>query len=193
VYYEAEVGDQTVNWVVPHPRAYERPVDVDFRIMSTFVEFYATLLGFVNFRLFTTSGLHYPPALASSTSISEDSTDLDDRLASLTIPLKATASEVDDAVNVDEFPVSDDATLEQQKSEQADLKRLQNLFSGFKFFLQRETPRETLTFVICSCGGEVSWDRTLGPGYTYQEDDERIKNSCFIYRIAKFQLFWASK
>ena len=35
--------------------------DVDFRIMGTFVEFYTTLLGFVNFRLYTTVGLIYPP------------------------------------------------------------------------------------------------------------------------------------
>lgn len=35
--------------------------DVDFRIMGTFVEFYTTLLGFVNYRLYTTVGLVYPP------------------------------------------------------------------------------------------------------------------------------------
>jgi hypothetical protein len=31
--------------------------DVDYRIMGTFVEFYCTLLGFVNFRLYTSIGL----------------------------------------------------------------------------------------------------------------------------------------
>lgn len=35
--------------------------DIDFRIMGTFVEFYTTLLGFVNFRLYTSIGLVYPP------------------------------------------------------------------------------------------------------------------------------------
>ena len=35
--------------------------DVDFRIMGTFVEFYTTLLGFINFRLYTSIGLVYPP------------------------------------------------------------------------------------------------------------------------------------
>ena len=35
--------------------------DVDFRIMGTFVEFYTTLLGFINFRLYTSIGLIYPP------------------------------------------------------------------------------------------------------------------------------------
>ena len=34
---------------------------MDFRIMATFVEFYTALLGFVNFRLYTSIGLVYPP------------------------------------------------------------------------------------------------------------------------------------
>ena len=39
--------------------------DVDYRIMGTFVEFYTTLLGFVNFRLYTSIGLVYPPKFDS--------------------------------------------------------------------------------------------------------------------------------
>lgn len=37
------------------------PADVDFRIMLTFIEFYKTLLGFINFKLFNSVGLFYPP------------------------------------------------------------------------------------------------------------------------------------
>ncbi|KAJ9079103.1 mRNA-binding ribosome synthesis protein nop7 [Entomophthora muscae] len=36
---------------------------VDFKVMSTFLEFYRVLLGFVNFRLFSDLNLQYPPAL----------------------------------------------------------------------------------------------------------------------------------
>ena len=39
--------------------------DVDFRIMGTFVEFYTTLLGFVNYRLYSSIGLVYPPKFNS--------------------------------------------------------------------------------------------------------------------------------
>ena len=41
------------------------PTDVDFKIMVTFVEFYTTMLGFVNFRLYHHLGVHYPPKVRS--------------------------------------------------------------------------------------------------------------------------------
>ena len=39
----------------------QHPTEVDYKIMATFVEFYTTLLGFVNFRLYNNINLHYPP------------------------------------------------------------------------------------------------------------------------------------
>jgi len=136
------------------------------------------VLGFVNFRLFALAGLHYPPVPATQnipvSSPDEDrpSAEMDDRIAALTLPLRRRL-EVDDA-EADDFPAGDSSMAEQQKAEQEETERLENLFASFKFFLQREVDREQLTFVIRSCGGEVSWDRTLGPGSTFQESDERI-------------------
>lgn len=43
------------------PCAPQHPTDVDYRVMATFTEFYTTLLGFVNFRLYQSLNLHYPP------------------------------------------------------------------------------------------------------------------------------------
>lgn len=45
------------------------------------------------------------------------------------------------------------------------------LFSGMKFFLGREVPREQLSLVIQSFGGVVGWD---GEGSPYNEMDGRI-------------------
>ncbi|KAI9854482.1 MAG: mRNA-binding ribosome synthesis protein nop7 [Trichoglossum hirsutum] len=61
IYYQATIQGQDILWLVPYKFAQKVTGDVDFRIMGTFVEFYATLLGFVNFRLYTSIGLVYPP------------------------------------------------------------------------------------------------------------------------------------
>ncbi|KAI9834605.1 MAG: mRNA-binding ribosome synthesis protein nop7 [Phylliscum demangeonii] len=66
IYYQATVQGQDILWLVPYRFVQRVTDDVDFRIMGTFVEFYTVLLGFVNFRLYTTIGLVYPPKFNSS-------------------------------------------------------------------------------------------------------------------------------
>ena len=41
------------------------PTDVDYRVMLTFLEFYQTLLQFVNFKLYNTLGVRYQPVVDS--------------------------------------------------------------------------------------------------------------------------------
>ncbi|KAG1679475.1 hypothetical protein FOA52_011074 [Chlamydomonas sp. UWO 241] len=62
-YYQAEILGQTVTWLVPHQLAQVLPTDVDYRVMLTFLEFYNTLLQFVNFKLYHMLELRYPPSL----------------------------------------------------------------------------------------------------------------------------------
>lgn len=61
IYYQANIQGEDILWLVPYKFNQRVVGDVDFRIMGTFVEFYMTLLGFVNFRLYTSVGLKYPP------------------------------------------------------------------------------------------------------------------------------------
>ncbi|KAF2110448.1 Pescadillo N-terminus-domain-containing protein [Lophiotrema nucula] len=61
IYYQATIQGQDIMWLVPYQFVQRTAGDIDFRIMGTFVEFYTTLLGFVNFRLYTSFGLVYPP------------------------------------------------------------------------------------------------------------------------------------
>ncbi|KAF9569726.1 hypothetical protein CPC08DRAFT_745610 [Agrocybe pediades] len=63
VYYQAEVMGQTITWLVPYLFTQNVPADVDIRVMLTFLELYQTLLSFVHFKLYTDSGLVYPPPL----------------------------------------------------------------------------------------------------------------------------------
>jgi pescadillo protein len=61
IYYQANIQGEDVLWLVPYKFNQRIVGDIDFRIMGTFVEFYMTLLGFVNYRLYTSIGLKYPP------------------------------------------------------------------------------------------------------------------------------------
>ncbi|KAF2751882.1 hypothetical protein M011DRAFT_414843 [Sporormia fimetaria CBS 119925] len=61
IYYQATIQGQDILWLVPYRFVQRTGGDIDFRIMGTFVEFYTTLLGFVNYRLYTSLGLVYPP------------------------------------------------------------------------------------------------------------------------------------
>ncbi|KIY45408.1 hypothetical protein FISHEDRAFT_49307 [Fistulina hepatica ATCC 64428] len=63
VYYQAEIMDQNVTWLVPYQFTQNVPSDVDVRVMLTFLELYQTLLGFVFFKLYADAGLVYPPPL----------------------------------------------------------------------------------------------------------------------------------
>lgn len=56
---------QTVTWIAPYTFNQKVPSDVDFRVMLTFLEFYTTMLGFVNFKLYNDMNLHYPPKYVS--------------------------------------------------------------------------------------------------------------------------------
>lgn len=60
--------------------------DIDFRIMGTFIEFYTTLLGFINYRLYTSIGLVYPPRFDSA------SDERGAELAAITLEGKAISS-----------------------------------------------------------------------------------------------------
>jgi pescadillo protein len=63
VYYEAEIQGQPVCWLVPHKFTQYIPDDVDYRVMITFLEFYESLIRFVNFKLYKDLNLKYPPVI----------------------------------------------------------------------------------------------------------------------------------
>ncbi|XP_076106551.1 pescadillo homolog isoform X1 [Mytilus galloprovincialis] len=184
IYYQAEIMGQTISWVVPHKLGYDHPTEVDYKIMQTFTEFYTTLLGFVNYKLYTDFNLHYPPKLeledqeGTTKMNAEYREQHEERLAALSQSLQTLhAGSEEEEIEMDEFPsenTDDPDQIEQVKVEAEKLKKLQNLFKGLKFYLSREVPRETLVFLIRSFGGSVSWCHTVSVGSTYKEDDETI-------------------
>lgn len=62
IYYQAEVEGQKITWLTPHALQQVLP-EVDYRVLLTFLEFYETLLAFVNYKLYSSINLKYPPIL----------------------------------------------------------------------------------------------------------------------------------
>ena len=62
-YYQAVVHGEKVTWLVPHRFTQYIPKDVDFRMMSTFLEFYTAAFKFIMFKLFHELGMRYPPQI----------------------------------------------------------------------------------------------------------------------------------
>ncbi|KAM5239141.1 pescadillo homolog isoform 2-T2 [Ctenodactylus gundi] len=185
IYYQAEVLGQPIVWITPYAFSHDHPTDVDYRVMATFTEFYTTLLGFVNFRLYQTLNLHYPPKLESQAkaemNASEGTYALDtessmEKLAALSASLaRVMVPATEEEAEVDEFPT--DGEEDRRKELEAQEKH-KKLFEGLKFFLNREVPREALSFIIRSFGGDVSWDKSLCIGATYD-----VTDSCITHQI----------
>lgn len=179
IYYQVEIKGQTVTWLINHQRGFKptSASDVDYRIMTNFVDFYTTMLGFINFRLYHSLNLQYPPTLPGVTVESSDDLaqeEYNELVAALNHSLVGVAPVIDE-LELDEFPSVDGSDqLEEAKKEAKAVQQLQSLFKGLKFFVSREVPRESVVIVVRSCEGLVSWDSSLFPGASYDETDETI-------------------
>ncbi|GAA0186520.1 RNA metabolism protein [Lithospermum erythrorhizon] len=199
IYYQADVDGQKITWVTPHALQQVLPDDVDYKIMLTFLEFYETLLAFINVHLYLSINVKYPPIL-------------DTRLEALAAELYALSRYLDannraPAVESESGSASESSTVQHKEKdrneselrlaqlqqqlpsnepgalmhliedasgvdeEDAETKACKNLFKNMKFFLSREVPRESLLFVIPAFGGTVSWE---GEGAPFNETDKSI-------------------
>ncbi|KAJ2865871.1 mRNA-binding ribosome synthesis protein nop7 [Coemansia aciculifera] len=202
IYYQAEIQGQSITWIVPYQFSQNVPLDVDFKVMATFLQFYRTLLGFVNYRLYTTSNLSYPPKVDQS---------MDDSAAGLG-SLRIEAKRVEDlikGVQSSDTTSVPEVTMSKQMKQRMDtlgskIKKIvaadtttpayeavgsgeadgdvddetrqsgNLLFGKQVFFLSREVPRYSLEFVVRAFGGRLGWDQTSGGGSPYAENDRAI-------------------
>ncbi|MCL4125144.1 UNVERIFIED_CONTAM: hypothetical protein GTU68_061146, partial [Idotea baltica] len=182
-FYRAHIQGQEVTWMIPHPFTPERNINSDVRVMRVFMEFYCTMLSFVNFKLFQSLNLYYPPRLTSKIkgkvgAVETKRDVLVNSIEALSLPLKKNFVDVAQEDEDYEETLMENPKyskkLKLAKEEREKVRKQVSLFEGVKFFLGRETNRESLTLLIRCGGGLVSWDRSLGPGSTYQEDDKNI-------------------
>jgi len=61
IYYQAEIFGELVTWIVPFKYTHRVSRNIDYKVMLSFLEFYEVLVSFVNFKLFHSLGLTYPP------------------------------------------------------------------------------------------------------------------------------------
>ncbi|XP_050237796.1 pescadillo homolog [Mercurialis annua] len=199
IYYQAEVEGQKITWLTPHALQQVLPDDVNYSVLLTFVELYQNLLGFVNFRLYHSINVAYPPIL-------------DPKLEALAAGLYALSRYIDahSSMSVEEpkAPTSSEqvkAQVEATENEESEIRLAQlhrqlptnepgalmhlvrdaeaeneddqetrdckKLFRNMKLFLSREVPRESLLFVIPAFGGVISWE---GAGAPFKEADQSI-------------------
>merc|ERR1711872_1004408 len=170
-YFQADIKGQLVTWIVPHKFSHQNTATVDMKLMSVFVEFYTTMLGFTNFRLYNGLNITYPPKLVGCDA--EDSSN-DEMVAALNQSLHRTVMP-DEVPELDVIPMTDDtAAIEAARKEAEAVEQQTKLFNGLKFFLGREVPRDPLVFMIRCMGGEASWCSTAASGSSYTEDDDRV-------------------
>jgi pescadillo protein len=194
IYFQATIQGQDIMWLVPYKFVQKMAGDIDFRIMGTFVEFYTTLLGFINFRLYSTIGLVYPP------NFSKLADDRGGELGAFTITAKDLVKQTNGPISASTLqgsssaqmeadsvarlaPKDDEQTAEDEPSNEgidtfkpvttdADVLaqpehsgESNSLFGKFTFYLSRETPKAALEFILKSFGcTKVGWDATFGDG-----------------------------
>ncbi|CAN6309723.1 unnamed protein product [Urochloa humidicola] len=201
IYYQAEVQGQKITWLTPHALQQVLTDDVDFNVMLSFLEFYETLLGFVNFKLYHSININYPPILdprlealaaelyalcrymstgsgrvienSESGGAIKEKEDENNKASS-----KSDESELRLAQLQHQLPANEPGALmhlvEESTAVDADddeTKECKSLFKNLKFYLSREVPRESLLFIIPAFGGTVSWE---GEGAPFNEVDEDI-------------------
>ena len=138
IYYQADVKGQAVTWLVPYQFSQSLPLNVDYSIMTTFLEFYHTLLRFVNYKLYADIEAAYPPNLSQP---------IETFLSTTKVP--------ETTLDLVESTFLQGNELEGLRKVREETIQVRGLFEGLVFLLGRETPRYSLELVIRACGGEV--------------------------------------
>ncbi|CAL5371802.1 unnamed protein product [Camellia sinensis] len=201
IYYQAEVEGQKITWLTPHALQQVLPDVVDYNIMLTFLEFYETLLAFVNFKLYHSINVKYPPILdpqleALAADLYALSRYLDSNSKAPALESQAASSSGSEQAEAQEngteleeselrlaqlqhqLPSNEPGALmhlvedaPDEDEDDEETKECKTLFKNMKFFLSREVPRESLLFAIPAFGGVVSWEGEVSP---FNESDQSI-------------------
>ncbi|EGR30982.1 pescadillo family protein, putative [Ichthyophthirius multifiliis] len=170
IYYQAQIEGQKITWIQPFQLPAELPVEVDYKVMLTFLEFYEILVKFVNFKLFSNLGIKYP--ITINQSIEDQSYFSYSSFVLETKDSQQTLEQVEQEnlkYQIDDKFAKDDNIQILQNGNSNDKK---DLFTNCVFFLSTEVPRLSLEFVILAFGGKVSWSGC--ESFPITQDDPQI-------------------
>jgi pescadillo protein len=169
IYMNIEIMGQDITWLVPINSPQNLSFDVDYDIMLTFIELYANLLKFVNYKLYKDIGMAYPPPLENVDFDSFGFTS--QQIHSLQQSCNNKKSKINDESesNANDFIQSAELDLIKQKENRESTRK--QLFSKFIFFISREVPKETFKIIISSCGGLYGDESEFS---SFDQNDERI-------------------
>ena len=122
IYYQSEILGQKITYIVPFKYPANLPIEVDYRVMTTFLDFYLVLLKFVNFKLYSSLNIQYPP-------VEQDSTTYQG--------YEFNAVEQGQQLEDERYQID-----QEFKEKEQGIVTL--LFSGLKFYLSTEVPRYSL-------------------------------------------------
>lgn len=134
IYYQSEIMNQKINYLIPYKYPANLPIDVDYRVMTTFLDFYIVLIKFVNFKLYSSIGLKYPPVESDLSTYQGYQFE------------KISAENIDDD---EKYQLDKEFVDKHEQNEHL-------LFSGLHFYLSTEVPRYSLEYIILANGGTVS-------------------------------------
>lgn len=189
-YYQAEIMGETLTWVSPHKFTQELPREIDYSIMLNFLELYECILNFVNFRLYTSKNLVYPPIIdrindaqgkdIAAVNIEKVEKSQESGIhagkaqhgtiltakeikAATDVAAEVAGESEDDEEQEEELATANNPELADANDEaQEDEAALKALlFYNKKFVLSRETPVSELEFVIRAMGGAVIFENDL--------------------------------
>jgi pescadillo protein len=163
IYIQANVLGENITWVLPHSRAFTPPSDVDFRVMSTFAEFYTSLIGFTLFQLYKREDLVYPPQCKIETEEELGKEGMNqEKLNAMIHSLvrsgeKGVESKLDSEDNLDNQKLEENVEEENADSKkiEAEEEAQRTLFSKAVFYFNREVPSDVMIVLVRSLGGRV--------------------------------------
>jgi len=167
IYMNVEVMNYDIVWLSPIHTQQKLTFDVDYEIMSNFLELYISLMKFVNLKLFKDIGMDYPPPKENydMTFFGLNSLDINKIQNKVGIKAESEKNKLSEEVNLESEEMKKILELENQN------KIIKNLFKNCVFYISREVPSELFGLAIMSAGGVYGDESENSP---IQHDDPII-------------------